>query len=191
MKPVFAIDFDAVRIAFARELQKVLLLDQNHVIYLEPEAPNQPRPTKPYVGFKLTTPAAKIGDDSKQNVLDANGNSTSIWNSGGVRKMTVAFDFYGTSHEEAYNYLTTWQTALDLEDIQADLRLSGIAVWGPGTVADLSALLNTGYEGRAHMDHTFGIAANLQSDLGSMEHVTVDGTIDTDNGIKNTITVVP
>lgn len=183
------IDFNTVRAAFAREIQRVSGLDQNRVVYKEAEAPNSPRPKPPYIAFKITTPSAKSGDDSKQNVLDSQGNGTTIWNSGGVRQMTVEFDCYGRSHEEAYNYMSLWQTALDLEDVQAILRQVGVAVWVIGTVADLSALLNTAYEGRAHMDCTFGIAMNLQSDLGAIEIVPVAGKVTTDQGVIEDIDV--
>ena len=177
MTPVFPIDFNDVRIAFFESIKKVTLLDQQHIIYEQPETQDVTRPKeKPYMSFFLTVPASKTGDDSKRYV---SGNK---WNSGGVRKMTVSFNSYGRSHEEAYNYMCLWQTALDLEDIQEDLRRSGIAVWIIGNVADLSKLLNTGYEGRSHMECTFGIAANLVSDLGSIDTVPVHGKIFTQDG---------
>lgn len=180
MIPTFPNDFNVIRAAFARELIKVTLLSQNQVFLAENEAPNQPRPPKPYFTFKITTPAFKYGDDSKDYV----GND--VWNSGGPRKMTVAFDCYGNTHEEAYNYMSLWNASLDLENIQADLREYGIAVWIIGTVADLSQLLNTGYEGRAHMECDFGIAFNLQSNLGEIDSVTVNGTVATDQGTVTT-----
>lgn len=180
-------DFNAARILFAREIQKVCALDQDRVILAEPEVQNEPRPAKPYFSFKFTTPAAKFGDDSKDPVLDSNGNATTMVNSGGVRRMSVSFDAYGESHEEAYNYMLAWQCALDREDIQEDLRRQGIAVWIIGAVADLSQLLNTGYEGRSHMDCTFGFAVNTQSDLGRIEEVPVQGTIKKDQGDENIV----
>lgn len=170
-------DFNQARILFAREIVKVTALDQERVILAEPEVQNEPRPPKPYFSFKMTTPAAKFGDDSKDTVP-----GTTIVNSGGVRRMTVAFDCYGTSHEEAYNYMLAWQCALDREDIQEDLRRYGVAVWIIGSVADLSQLLNTGYEGRSHMECTFGFAVNTQSDLGEIDVVPVQGTVQTDSG---------
>lgn len=176
----FPVDFNLKRKAFANEIQKVTGIT---AVLEEGEAPNVPRPPKPYFSFKLINPADKSGDDSKQNVLDQFGQPTSIWNSGGVRKMTVSFNCYGRTHEEAYNYMSLWQTALDLENIQEDLRIAGIAVWVIGNVADLSKLLNTAYEGRAHMDCTFGIASNIQSDLGYMDTVTIDGAINDDKEI--------
>lgn len=176
-KIVFPIDYNVIRAAFANKIQAVTGLDQNRVILLEPEQVDQPRPKKPYFGYKFLVPGEKSGDDSKQHV------SGSIWNSGGVRKMTIQFDCYGQTHEESYNYMALWQTALDLEDVQEYFRKYGIAVWVIGNVADLSALLNTAFEGRAQMDCTFGIAMNLQSDLGSIDQVTVDGTVTTDGGV--------
>lgn len=185
----FPVDFVLIRKTIANEIQKVtgLIAVREEAIIAE----KTERPKLPYFGFKITTPAAKSGDDSKQNVLDGNGNPTTKWNSGGVRQMSVSFDCYATSQEEAYNYMGLWQTALDLENIQEDLRRVGIAVWIIGTVADLSQLLNTGYEGRAHMDCQFGIAMNLVSDLGEMDTVTVNGAVTTEEGVENITQTAP
>jgi hypothetical protein len=168
------IDFNAIRKAIANEIVKSVGFDTNHVILEEPETPNTPRPTRPYMSFKLTSPAGKNGDDSYEHV------SGTIWNSGGVRKMNVSFHCYGTSHEEAYNLMSLWQAVLGVEPVQERLRKSGIAIWIIGELADLSLLLNTGYEGRSHMDVSFGVASNIESDFGAIEHVTVDGTLDED-----------
>jgi hypothetical protein len=176
----FPIDYNVLRAAFAREIQISCFLDQNHVVFEEPETQHTPRPkTLPYIGFKFIGPAGKSGDDSKENVKDIDGKSTTIWNTGGVRKLTVWFNCYANSHEEAYNYMGLWQTRLNDEVVRARLRQSGIAVWLAGNVADFSQLLNTGYEGRAHLESTFGIAMNLQSDLGEINEVNVMGTVQT------------
>lgn len=177
------LDFNAIRKALVDEVQKVT---QVTCILLEPETQNVPRPPKPYFGLKFITPAAKFGDDSAQAVPDINGNPTTVWNYGGQRKMSVEFNCFGNSHEEAYNYMCLWQSALELETVQADLRTAQIAVWLNGNVADLSALLNTGFEGRAQMDVQFGIAANMTADLGEIDTAIVTGSILTDQG---TVTV--
>jgi hypothetical protein len=105
--------------------------------------------------------------------------------------MTVSFNAYAGSHEDAYNLMALWQTGLDEENTQSLLRQAGIAVWLIGTVADLSELLNTAYEGRAQMDCTFGLAMNVTSDLGEILEVVVDGAITTDqNQVVNTTTTV-
>ena len=184
MNPIFAKDFNPIRVAFVKEIMRICMLDQNNVIMSQPESQNWPRPSKPYFTIKIITPGARFGDDDRTNVPDSQGNPTTIFNSGGPRKMTVAFDCFGNTHEEAYNYMCLWQTALDLQDLQQRLEAVGIAVWTIGTVADLSALLNTGYEGRAHLETTFGLAFNIQSDLGAMEEFTILGQITTD---QNTV----
>ena len=170
-KPIFPIDFDAIRKAFVDEIRKVCIFDQDHVIVQEPETQNSPRPTRPYMAFKMTGPAGKSGDDSSDFISGTN------WNTGGVRKLTISFHLYGKTHEEAYNYMALWQAALNTEPTLERLRSKGIAVWVVGNLADLSVLLNTGYEGRSHMEVTFGIASNMLSDLGIIEHVNVQGTI--------------
>ncbi len=186
LKPIFPLDFNAIRKAIADEVEKVSL---RKCILAEPETQNTPRPQKPYFTIKFLGPAGKTGDDSAQNLLDQNGNPTTVWNRGGQRKVTIDFNCYGTSHEEAYNYMALWQSSLELETIQEDLRRSGIALWLNGSVADLSALLNTGYEGRSQMSVEFGVASNLTEDLSSMDTVTVDGTITTDQNTTDDITV--
>ncbi len=179
------IDFNKLRIALVREVAKVTFLTNDRIIEAKPTVPNAPRPPLPYLSVDITTPAAKFGDDSKDYT------STGQVNSGGVRQMTVAFEAYGNSKEEALNYASTVQTAFDMADIQADLRLVGIAVWTIGAVADLTQLLNTGYEGRARLEVQFGIAMNLQSDLGQMKTVNVSGTVDVGDGeTVNTTTQV-
>jgi hypothetical protein len=188
LAPTLPLNFNVIRKAIVDEVQKVT---GRTCIMLEAEAPNAPRPDKPYFGMKFLTPAGKFGDDSQSPVLDGSGNPTTVWNFGGQRKMIVEFDCYGQSHEDAYNYLTLWQQALELETTQADLRLVGLAVCLNGEVADRSALLNTGFEGRAQMDVQFGIASNMTADLGEMDTAVVQGTVSHDQGsqtITETIT---
>lgn len=175
-------DFNVLRTAFISAIMMATGLNQEHVVTEEAEAPNSPRPSLPYMAMKITTPAARYGDDTKQNIP-----STDLWTSSGPRKMTVSFDAYGKSHEDAYNLMTLWQTALDEETTQEALRKTGIAVLIIGTVADVSILLNTAYEGRAHMDSQFGIAVGVQSDLGRIDTVPVVGTVTTDQDEIKTV----
>jgi hypothetical protein len=174
MTKIFPVKFDDIRVALVDQVQ---LATELTCILAEPESQNYPRPAKPYFTLKFTGPAGKSGDDSATNVPNNLGQPTTVWNRGGQRKVMVDFNCYATSHEQAYNYMTLWQAALEQETVQANLRLAGIAVWLNGSVTDLSALLNTGYEGRAHMEVKFGVAANLTEDLGAIEHITIVGEI--------------
>lgn len=188
-QPTLPVDYVKIRKTIANQVQLVTGLI---TVLEEPEGAYDKRPQLPYMSFKITSPGIKSGDDSKQNLLDDEGHPTTIWNSGGCRKMMVDFNCYAKTHEEAFNYMGLWQTSLDLENIQYNFRVAGIAVWVIGTIADLTKLLNTGYEGRAHLDCSFGIAMNLQSDLGSMDQVTVDGVVASDSGDNEiSATIIP
>lgn len=180
MTVTFPVQFDPIRIALVQVMERVTGLT---VIEHEPETQDAPRPKKPYMGYKMTTPSARVGgDDDHRIVPDDAGEPTTKWNSGGQRRMTVSFHAYGRTHEEAYNYMALWQAALDQFTVQEQLRRAGVAVWIIGNVADLSALLNTGYEGRAQMDVQFGIASNLVEDLSEIVEAPVEATINTDSG---------
>jgi hypothetical protein len=185
-KPTLPNDFTALRKALIDTVQLVTGL---LCVYAEPESPDSPRPNLPYFTVKIIGPANKFGDDSTQTVPDNAGNPTDVWNTGGQRRMDVDFNSYGNSHEEAYNYMSLWQASLELETTQQTLRAAGIAVWLNGSVADLSALLNTGFEGRAQMHVQFGIAFNLTANLGEIDTVPVVGTVTTDQNEVETINV--
>lgn len=176
--PNMPLNFDALRKALVEEIQRVTAVT---CIVAEPETQNVPRPPKPYFTLKMVSPAIKQGDDSASNL------GGTVWNRGGQRKMVVDFNCYGCSHEQAYNYAALWQSSLELETVQARLRKAGIAVWLNGSVQDLSALLNSGFEGRALLEVAFGVAANLTEDLGAIQTINVSGDVTTDQDITETI----
>lgn len=175
----FPIDYVAIRVALVRAVQQVT---GRLCILAEAETQGEPRPPKPYMTVKFTSPGTKSGFDSSAIVMEG-GLPTTKRVVGGQRKVTADFNCFGTSHEEAYNYMALWQSALETETIQEMLRRSGIALWRNGSVADLSALLNTGYEGRAQMQVDFGAAANIVEDLGEMDSVPIAAEVDTNAGL--------
>lgn len=176
------IDFDLVRKTIANEGFRVTKVP---FLLAEPTVQGAPRPELPYFTFKLVTPAAKSGDDSQYHV------SGTTYGRGGVRKMTVGFQCYAQEQEQAYSLMCLWQGSLELFATQENLRRAGIAVWVIGNVADLSQLLNTGYEGRAQLDTTFGIASNLVEDLGEIDTAEVTGTTELDTGTDTETFTVP
>lgn len=177
----FPFRYDALRIALIEQVQRSTGLV---CIMFEPESQNYPRPAKPYMTMKFLSPAIKQGDDAKTYAGVGN-----IYNIGGQRKMVVDFNSYGQSHEQAYDYMTAWQSALETETVQANLYRAGIALWLNGNVQDLSLLLNTGYEGRSHMEVSFGIAANVYEDTGEIDQVTITGVVTSDQNVPNDITI--
>jgi len=170
MRPI---DFNAIRIALVREVERATEVT---CVMAQPETQRFPRPPRPYMTMFLVTPAQKVGDDASTYV------SAGVWNVGGQRCMIVDFNAYGRTHEEAYEIAAAWQSALEMETTQTILRKAGIAVWLNGSIADMSELLQTGYEGRAKIEVQFGIAANVTEDRGAIETAQADGTMTTDQG---------
>ena len=104
--------------------------------------------------------------------------------------MVVGWDAYGTSQEQAYGVLAALMAALDTVPVSDVLEMAGLAHHNTDAVADVSALLNTAYEGRAHMDSEFGMMSRLQLDAGRMDSADISGTVATDDGIITVDTTV-
>lgn len=175
MRPTLPFDFVPFRVAMVRAVQQATKLN---CIREEPVTQNAPRPALPYMSYKVTLPGYHWGYSA--NTYTGVGTT---FNSGAQRSASVSFHCYAETQEEAYNYMCLWQFALDTDETQAQLRESGIAVWTIQGVDDLSELLNTGYEGRAHLDATFGIAFNKTEDLGTIETIEVQGKVDNGGGV--------
>lgn len=177
------IDYNALRVALVAAAMAACGLDQNGVIMAEPEVPNAPRPALPYLALKLTVANVAYGWDQADWVTGTQ------YTMSGVRSATLSTHSFGRSHEEAYGLLATWQANLQAEPTLDLLRQSGIAVWNTSDVRDLSLLLNTGYEGRAQMDVTLGLASVLTLDLGAIRSLAVQGTITPDGGAPQNVSV--
>lgn len=177
-----AVDFSDIRKTLVAEVAKITGLV---CIREEPSTPDAPRPPLPYFGYKITTP----GEAKGEAVLQAPDGpyapgSTAKFNYGQQMKMIVSFQCYAKDQDDAYSYMVLWQNALNLDNVLEELRRKGLAVWDYGNVADLSALLNTGYEGRSQLDVNFGYASNLGADLGAIEATEITGEVD-NNGVNN------
>lgn len=166
-----AIDFKLIRQGIVRTVEFVTA---KTCIQAQPETQNNPRPPLPYFTYNITTAAGKEGDD--HDTYDGDGVST-IHNRGGQRRLVVSFNCFAETMDEVFNLMTTFQGSLDLRTVQEQLRKFGIAVWTIGSVADLSSLLQTGYEARSQMDVNFGVASNLTEDVGTIETVEVEPTV--------------
>lgn len=177
------IDFNAVRAGLVRAAVAALGLPASGVIVREPEVVNSPRPPLPYLSLKIMTAAMRYGDDVGTPIDD------NTWNYGGPRSMAVSFQAYGTTHEEALGLMATWQAALDQPPTLDALGRAGLAVWTVGAVADISILVNTGYEGRAQMDCVFGLASNTTIRLDTIVAAPVSGTITLEDSLEQTITL--
>jgi hypothetical protein len=162
-----AIDYDAVRVALIRTVEAALGLDSQSVVMAEPEQADAPRPSLPYLTLKNAVTSQRYGWD--MNDVQDDG-STVVTQ--GPRSFDTEFTAYGRTHEEAAGLMATWQAALQSWPVQERLRAAGIAAWKIGDVADVSALLDTGYEGRTSLKVTFGIVSYLS--VGSGANMVID-----------------
>lgn len=179
--PPTPIDYDAKRRAIVQAVALGTGLPAGQVIALEPETMGAPRPKLPYVGFLVTAASVKVGFDWSSPVQDdATSGPTGRHLYQGVRMMSVGFDAFGRSHEDAYAVMSALQASLEYPPVASLLASAGLAVWDIGSVADISATLATTYEGRAHLDVTFGMTASLTLDLGRMDAVPVSGQVASD-----------
>lgn len=180
MPATFPIDYAVIRTSIARAMLGASGLQTYQVMMAEVEQPNAQRPPKPYYSFKIVNAAIRYGSDVESNI---DPSMPGMFNYGGPRGMMISFNAYGRSHEEAYNYMALWQSALEQPATRAILEADGIAFANASDIRDLSQLLNTGYEGRAQMDGDFNIAFNSQSLNDTIEQVTVNGNILSSDGI--------
>ncbi len=134
------------------------------------------RPPLPYFTVKFVTPGIIYGDDDRRYETLEGGLQTKV-STGGLRGVSTSFQCFAKEQEDAWDLMARLQSALQQLGPQGALRRAGIAVWRVGTVADLTQLLNTGYEGRAQMDVLFGMAANVEEKTSVVDKVELEGTV--------------
>lgn len=177
-----ALDFDAIRLALVQAVVMGTGLPEAQVRMAEAEHPDAPRPKAPYVTIMVTSPSVMTGMDWAVPVVDPADLPTGLVTYYGPRSIFVSFDSYGSSHEQAYGVMAGLQSALQTPPVIDLLDAAGLAFYQADAVADASALLQTAFEGRAHMDAEFGALAALVVDAGRIDAADVSGTVDTDTG---------
>jgi hypothetical protein len=171
------IDYDAKRMALVQAVAASTGLPQGQVVMMQAETMGFPRPNAPYVGMLVTSASVKYGYDYDEGVIDAAGEATGLFNYTGNRSMSVGFDAFGKTHEDAYGIMAAIQAALESPPVELILDAAGMAVWDIGPVTDISALLATSYEGRSHMDVTFGMLSIATYDAGLISNVPFGGQV--------------
>lgn len=154
---------------------------------------NVERPDTDYLGLQLTTPIQRphFRDDIQPP------SSGTIYNIGGQRQFVLSISAYRVEnrvelarHDDLYlpqDRLIMIQDALESPVKRQGLTAAGLAVFQVGAILDLTELVETGFESRAQLDITMGIASNRDEDLGAIEKVEVTGTIDGDEDPTVTI----
>jgi hypothetical protein len=159
------IDFEALGETLRRWLVLTTGLQDDRVIYAHQTAP-RPHPGA-FAVLRLPVSLARLGMDDAE-VWDATGNVTRI----GHRRMPVQVDVIGVN---AHGLLAAALDGLQRYDVGELLTAQGLAVIDPGSVRDLTALLQTTWEARAQADVIFGLGVSSTEAVGYIAQVEYDG----------------
>lgn len=151
--------------------------------------PNAPRPPQTYIGLEITTPLQKPGfSDSIEYIIDEDDDTSTIFNIGGHRNFTVSVNAYLVKNSsnrnvhddmfDAHDILEKIRDATENPAAMESLNNAGLSVMDTADILDLTELLETGFESRYQMDLMMGIASNREEDLGAIESVKFQGTVD-------------
>lgn len=173
------IDYAACRRALVTAIALATGLPNGRILREEAQGPDQPVPPLPYVAFMFRLAGMRTG--FRDNIRPVPGSDTAYYFSG-HRGIAVDVTFFGREQEEAYGMAQVMSMALETPPVRDALRAAGLSTWSIGDVTDVSALLGTGFEGRALLEFQMWLNARLEVDLGRIEIVPVDGLLVADDG---------
>lgn len=175
-----------VRTAIVEAISLGTGLPQSSIVRAEPNEPNAPRPARPFATFNVRTAATRHGPAAW---VRSPADGPTMWRLRGERQLGLELNFFATSQEGAYGLGMAMQLGLEMDAVKSALAGPNIAVWRIGDVTDISALLGTGYEGRAMLEVWFGIGIDVLTDLGAIAEANVLGSVFGDAGLIETIDV--
>lgn len=138
--------------------------------------PNAPRPDRPYAGLQIIN-SARIGEPVRGPVNDQGESELQL-----EREVTVSVTIFESADNA--DPRSALETATDLRDslesvvVLEALAQDGWAYRGIELLTDTPQALETGWEPRATFDVRFGITKTRIDDLGLVEEVIYDGTIE-------------
>ena len=156
------------------------------VIFAEEVSGSQgPRPKKPFTTIKiLSGPTTVSFSDNlrfKSDPLGPNDprteNSPSpVYSLGGIRGYSVSLQAFGVGSQDNLQFL---QDIMNSPEVVENFKLAGdIAIVSRGSIIDLSALIDTGYERRHSLDIVFNSASNVDVEAGAIEKAEIEGTLE-------------
>lgn len=184
------INYEIVSRALWQAAQIATGLGPNDVAMAEDSGPVANRQKLPYCTYKITTAAIMFGEDSAYPTSPDPTVNTGFYYAG-PRAVVVGFDFYGRTPLEAYGLGAALQMGLFLDAAALPLRENNIAVWNVNDVVDMSMLLGTGFEGRSHLDCTFGVTAISGEVVGVTQSVAAQGFVTDDSLVQHKIDTTP
>ena len=130
--------------------------------------PNAPRPDLPYIAVRVEG-LDPIGQDDRSEI-DDDGLQTIY----GDRLVNVKIDAYGSG---ALDLVRAIANSIWRQSVSATLLAAGLCPRLPGPVTDLTGMLETSPEDRAHVEMVFGILDTYTDDVGIIDAVDGDGDV--------------
>lgn len=175
--PYFAIDYAAARKALVGAVSLGTGLGNNRIIREQAQGPVQPVPPRPYASFTFRMAAMRTPFRDSTVFENVAGNEHVTIS--GYRGIAVDITFHGESQDDAYGYATTFQASLYRDDVLRALRAYNFAVWAVQDVTDLTAMMATGYEGRAMVEFEMWTRIVSTVAVGDIQSVPLIGDVKT------------
>ena len=143
------------------------------------------RPPKPYITLKIISGPRKLTVDDNLR----NKESTDEFYLIGQRGYTLSIKSFGTDYVDGLEKVSTLlEDPVNWEQLKAD---ADISIVDGGSVSDISAKLETGFEKRATLDIIFNSSNNIITSIGPIESVEVSGAIKSEDSSKTVNTNMP
>lgn len=138
-----------------------------------------PRPVGPYITLKIISGPRRltIVDETRFNGQE---NGSSNFDLVGQRAYTLSIKAFRAGHNDALESIATCLDDPDFYQLLKDKAC--ISVTRIGDVLDISAKLETGFEGRSSLDIFFNSVNNKETNIGLIEGVEIEGSLESDTG---------
>lgn len=136
--------------------------------------PNAPRPDRPYASLQIIN-VARLGEADRGRLDDQGQVDVYL-----QREVTVSVQIYDDAADprSALQRAEALRDSLDLKGVLFTLVQAGWAFRGVELLTDNPELLDSGVEPRATFDVRFGTMKTIIDDLGLVERVIYDGTVE-------------
>lgn len=137
-----------------------------------------PRPVGNYLTLKVISGPGRITIDDELRY----DTPRDAFNLVGQRSYTLSIQAFRAGNSDALNLLSS---KLGDPDFYDQLKVDAdISVTNKGSVTDISAQLETGFESRSAIDIFFNSSNNIETGIGTLEKVEISGELENPDGTK-------
>lgn len=136
------------------------------------------RPAKPYGSLKIIPGFKKIG--ATDNITHK---ADGVFSIAGTREFTLSLNCYGDKALERANFVAS---SIEKPTVIEKFNAAGLTVVSVEQVQDLTKLMDNTYETRSQIDVKFRIAQVVEDNIGIIETVEIENTLDGSTTVINT-----